>query len=482
MRHGYRLLTVALLLLSLQAPAAFAAVGKVLFATGATFREAADGQRSALRRGNDIDAGDILITEDGRLQLRFNDGGMISLQPNTRFRIDEYTLEQKPDHVEGKASFGLIKGGLRAVTGLIGVQNKDTYKVETPVATIGIRGTDFSALYCNADCPSLDGVTLPPGLHVSTQGGVIYVQNSAGTLDVAVGQSAYVPNKETPPQLNESPPLLVQPDPTHHDTDYTVGDQTDPQGTPVVLQSLPGTIGYSWAADGAGGNGHAYVGIGNVSRDENGHVVAFDFPSASFVSAGGTLADSGNSTVGSTSWGRWTGAYQLTTHSAAAGDAIYSNDPTGMHYMIGTPTPLADFNTLAAANIYGGYDFAGGTAPTDSAGNVGTFNSGTLGIDFATASISGSFSVTVGSDTYTPSFSGSFTNSTTAFSFSNNMTSGCGGYTGACDVSMSGGLVGSNGAGVVTSYNISATSSLMTPVNVTGTQLYSQTYTCVGGC
>ncbi len=484
MRHAHRILLLGLLAMTFQSSAALAAVGKILFASGAAFLETPTGQRSEARRGNDIDAGAILVTEEGRMQIRFYDGGLIALQPNTRFRIDEYTLKKQDGRVNGKAAFGLIKGGLRAVTGLVGIHETDTYKVETAVATIGIRGTDFSALYCESDCTAMDGSTLPPGLHVSTQGGVIYVQNSAGTLDVAVGQSAYVPSQTSPPQLQDSPPLLVQPDPTHHDTDYTVGEQTTQDGTPVALLSLPGTLGYAWASDGSSGNGHANAAIGNVARDVNGHVVAFDFPSATFLSASGTLTDTGSNAIGNTSWGRWTGAYQLTVHSAVAGDITYSNDPTGMPYIIGTSTPLADYNSLAATLTYASYNFAGGTAPVDSAGNVGTFNSGTLGISFDSGSISGNFSVTVAGNTYTPNYSGTITAGTTAFSFTNTGVTSCGGYTGTCDIAFSGGVVGSNAAGVVTSYNIAATSSVGagTPVNVTGTALYSQTYSCAGGC
>ena len=50
------------------------------------------------------------------------------------------------------AFFKLVKGGLRAVDGLIGQTTPQNYGVETPVATIGVRGTAFDVRYCGDDC------------------------------------------------------------------------------------------------------------------------------------------------------------------------------------------------------------------------------------------------------------------------------------------------------------------------------------------
>ena len=98
------------------------------------------------------------------LNIKFTDGGRVLLRPNSRFQIEEYSYkagatdsaESSSPNVaaepEGNSLFRLLKGGFRAVTGLIGERNRDTYKVRTPVATIGIRGTDFEARICQGDC------------------------------------------------------------------------------------------------------------------------------------------------------------------------------------------------------------------------------------------------------------------------------------------------------------------------------------------
>ena len=113
----------------------------------------------------------------------------------------------------------------------IGVRSKETYSITTPVATIGIRGTGFTLRYCAGDCPPVNGKPQPDGLYVSTQDGTIYIANPAGIIDLAVGQSAFVASRETPPELTDTPPLLLPPaDETSGEPTFLAGEQ-NPGGT-----------------------------------------------------------------------------------------------------------------------------------------------------------------------------------------------------------------------------------------------------------
>ncbi|MBX9903668.1 MAG: FecR domain-containing protein [Burkholderiales bacterium] len=89
----------------------------------------------------------INVARDSWAILEFNDQTRITLRPNTVFRLDSY----KADAPEAML-LGLVKGGLRVVTGLLGKRNPSGVKVQTAVATIGIRGTEFDARLCEADC------------------------------------------------------------------------------------------------------------------------------------------------------------------------------------------------------------------------------------------------------------------------------------------------------------------------------------------
>ena len=132
--------------------AAYPAVGyaapaaQVDFAVGDVTAVGPNGQSRTLGKGAQIEQGDTVNTNAGRAQLRFTDGAYVSLQPQTQFRIDQYRYEGKSDGNE-KGFFSLLKGGLRTITGLVGRSNKRNYQVSTSVATIGIRGTEYTIQY-----------------------------------------------------------------------------------------------------------------------------------------------------------------------------------------------------------------------------------------------------------------------------------------------------------------------------------------------
>jgi len=172
------------------------AAGKVEFAVGNVNALGSDGRSRSLTKGNEINAGDTIQTTDGRVQARFSDGGYISLQPNTQFKVEEYNFNGKADGSE-KGFFNLIKGGLRAITGSIGHTNRKAYQVNTPVATIGIRGTEFTAIYDTK-------------LLVKVGDGAVYLDNPAGDIILYKGQSGEVGSSgEKPKQSTESPSLAA---------------------------------------------------------------------------------------------------------------------------------------------------------------------------------------------------------------------------------------------------------------------------------
>jgi len=107
-------------------------------------------QDRQLAIGSPIYSSDQLNSFDNAYAtLVFRDGGRITLQANSEFKVSEYQFNQSGK--EDRAIFRLITGGLRALTGTIGKTNKAAYQVDTAVASIGIRGTGFD-LVCGAGC------------------------------------------------------------------------------------------------------------------------------------------------------------------------------------------------------------------------------------------------------------------------------------------------------------------------------------------
>ena len=81
-----------------------AAAARVDFAVG-TVQAVAAGRPAAPQQGAEISAGETIRTgDDGRAQLRFADGALMSLQPRTEFRIDAYTTTPARARVKTRAS------------------------------------------------------------------------------------------------------------------------------------------------------------------------------------------------------------------------------------------------------------------------------------------------------------------------------------------------------------------------------------------
>lgn len=139
-----RFIFTSLLLLVSSFSQAAESVGKVILSFGQNVAVSTAGDERALKRQADVFANDLLKTSaKGRLQIRFTDGSRLSLKPNTEFKIDDYRFDEANPE-DGKAIYKLLKGGMRTISGKIGKVDKEDYKLDAVVATIGIRGTDFS--------------------------------------------------------------------------------------------------------------------------------------------------------------------------------------------------------------------------------------------------------------------------------------------------------------------------------------------------
>jgi hypothetical protein len=137
----------------------------------------------------------------------FSDNSRVVLRARSAMVIKHYRYEPaKPN--EGNFAANLLKGGLRALTGNIAKRTPDQVKFEMATATIGIRGTGFSA-WCVAmgsykpEQSGGAGATTSCGQALLTEvsEGRIAVTNPSGTTEVGVGQTAYVDGPTALPGL-----------------------------------------------------------------------------------------------------------------------------------------------------------------------------------------------------------------------------------------------------------------------------------------
>lgn len=151
-----RLIPIALIVVLCDIGKVHAIAGKIVYSYGQVEATGADGTIRPLLRGDTIDTGDAVRTQNGRTQIRFTDGGFVALQPNTEYRLDEYNFQGAADGSE-RSFFHLIEGSIRLVTGLIGRSNKENFQLTTPVASIGIRGTSGKCSHTESGGTQLAG-------------------------------------------------------------------------------------------------------------------------------------------------------------------------------------------------------------------------------------------------------------------------------------------------------------------------------------
>jgi hypothetical protein len=147
---------------------------------------------------------DVVETENGRLKIQFVDDTQVSMTEHTIVEINEYVYDPNPSN--SKMALNFAQGTARFATGRLGLVPRENIQIETPTASIGIRGTDFTMtvdelgrslviLLPDEDCN--DAKKLEEGCLPS---GSISVTNQGGTqiLDEAY-QAVMVSTFETPP-------------------------------------------------------------------------------------------------------------------------------------------------------------------------------------------------------------------------------------------------------------------------------------------
>ena len=141
MNHFKYILITLLLSLASSLSQAATSVGEVTLVIGEVSAMRPDGSSLPMKRGELIYAGDVLETADGgHVHVRFVDGALVSVRPSSRLVIEQYE-ESGGSPVAIK--FKVEKGVVRSITGKWGQANPEKFRLNTPVAAIGVKGTDF---------------------------------------------------------------------------------------------------------------------------------------------------------------------------------------------------------------------------------------------------------------------------------------------------------------------------------------------------
>jgi hypothetical protein len=179
--------------------------GVVQFVAGDVKVVRQGGAEREARKGVPVSVGDSLLTPaDGLAQLKMGDGGIIVVQPQSRLTIAEFHYDGAEDGTE-KVHYRLEHGGFRAVTGAIGRTHKKNYVIETPIAHMGVRGTDHESYYFPVTGPANpDGAK--PGAYNKVNTGKTFIRTDAGEVEVEPNQVGFVAGSGDVPSILPSVP------------------------------------------------------------------------------------------------------------------------------------------------------------------------------------------------------------------------------------------------------------------------------------
>jgi len=134
----------SLLAVCLMLPAfAWSRVGEITLVVG-QFEVQRPAGPSQLSKGDAILEGDVIkTTANGHVHIRFIDGGLVSVRPNSVFTIHEFRFNPAQP-ATSVVRLSLDRGEVRAISGQATQEAKDRFRLNTPLVAIGVKGTDFT--------------------------------------------------------------------------------------------------------------------------------------------------------------------------------------------------------------------------------------------------------------------------------------------------------------------------------------------------
>ncbi len=160
-----------------------------------------DGTCKTVAAGDSISMGDSIVTgPGGDTEVVFADKTMLTMAEKSKIKIDEYIYDPKNPSGD-KASYSILQGAFRYVSGLIAKKDNDNVRMDTAFGCLGIRGTEFIMKAGGSEIDLVEGTVAtganPAAPHTPFTGPVKIVRNAAGAQGSAVTQAQYDAIKKT---------------------------------------------------------------------------------------------------------------------------------------------------------------------------------------------------------------------------------------------------------------------------------------------
>lgn len=188
-------------------PAQLKKVGVVDEVSGSVLAVGKSQVSRKLVKGSSVYLGDKVITgESGAVRLKMIDDAVLDLRCFSIMVIEEYALNT----TNRSSIINLLQGSLNKVTGKIGKLADDIYELKTPVASVGVRGTEYALrVFQSKGCGGT--IDADDGLYVEVIKGLVNVHNKAGSEVIAKGETAYVSLPKAAPKKVKIKPGIIKP-------------------------------------------------------------------------------------------------------------------------------------------------------------------------------------------------------------------------------------------------------------------------------
>ncbi len=364
-------------------PALGQTAGVIQFVAGDVQLVQPDGRERPARKGVAVNVGDTLSTAKGAMaQLKMGDGAVVVVVPESRVTVAEFHYAGVEDGNE-KVRYRLEQGGFRAVTGAIGRTHKKNYLIETPIAHMGVRGTDHETYYFPVTGP-VSGEDAKPGAYNKVNTGKTFIRTGAGEVEIEPNQVGFVASASDVPVILPSVPGFFNRSIAPRSARPAVSPAPESNQVAKVEQTVDTQEGVNLVNPVNGRGPQIEAGTGD------GRLVAFAIQpgngAARFGRSGNGLTVAENGVVPVTgsgpfgvNWKSWAGGLVTVGGSATAGTT----------HMIESSqlTSAAQLAAMPAAMVTASYGYVSGPAPTNGIGTPGAIKALNVDVNFSTQQI-----------------------------------------------------------------------------------------------
>jgi len=209
-----RVWTLLLFGLLLPISQSYAAIGTITEQLNAAPTVIRKSQNMVGVKGTGMEMNDTVRTTQGKVGITFEDQTRVQVNENSKLVIDDFVYDPKKG--TGKVALNMALGTVRYASGQIAKHNPQSVNINTPSATVSVRGTDFTATVDELgrstfillpSCPNDRMTRTVSDIETNCKVGEIIVESDAGQVILNQPfQATRVDSRSAPP----SPPTILK--------------------------------------------------------------------------------------------------------------------------------------------------------------------------------------------------------------------------------------------------------------------------------